>query len=89
MRCCRLAVGIARGAWVLQSDRAGLQQGLQVGDDLWPAAGHRLDEFRGFVLDGVGDGELDRGSTGFQFHRALRLAFGLELGLVLVLPADH
>ena len=73
---------------VLQNDGAGLQQGLEVGDNLRPAAGHRRDEFRGFALDGVGDGELDRRSTGFQFQRALRLAFGLELGLVLVMPAD-
>ena len=55
---------------VLQNDGAGLQQGLQVGDDLRPAAGHRRDEFRRIALDGVGDGELDRRSTGFQFHRA-------------------
>src|SRR3981081_2140347 len=83
------AVGIARRVRVLQSSGAGLQQGLQVGDDLRPAAGHRRDEFPGCALDGVGDGELDRRSPGLQFHRALRLAFGLELGLVLVLPADH
>src|ERR1700732_5349162 len=82
-------VGALNGVWVLQNGGAGLQQGLQVGDDLRPAAGHRRDEFRGFALDGVGDGECDRRSTGFQFHRALRLAFRLELGLVLVLPADH
>src|ERR1700694_1762583 len=80
---------ISRRVRVLQNDGACLQQGLEVGDDLRPAAGHRRDEFRGFALDGVGDGELDRRSTGFQFHRAARLAFGLEFGLVLMLPADH
>ena len=37
-----------------------------------------------FALDGVGNGELERHSTGRQFHRASRLAFGLEIGLVLV-----
>src|SRR6202790_770446 len=67
---------------VVQNAGAALQQGLQVGDDLRPAAGDRRDEFRGFALDGVGDGELDRRSTGFQFPRALRRPFGLELGLV-------
>src|SRR5215831_7035583 len=46
-------------------------------------------KIRGFALDGVGDGELGRRSSGFQFHRAVRLAFGLELGLVLMpQPAD-
>src|SRR5437867_9883078 len=70
-------VGALIGVGVLQNGGAGLQQGLQVGDDLRPAAGHRLDEFRGFALDGVGDGEPDRRSTGFQFHRAVRLAFSL------------
>ena len=45
-----------RSEWVgfLENDGAGLQQGLQVGDDLRPAAGHRRDEFRGFALDIVG-----------------------------------
>src|SRR5689334_10663190 len=57
---------IARRVRVLQNGGAGLQQGLQVGDDLRPAAGHRCDEFRGFALDGVGDGELDHRATGFQ-----------------------
>src|SRR3982074_301677 len=81
------AVGIARRVRVLQSGGTGLQQGLQVGDDLRPAAGHRRDEFRGFALDGVGDGELDRRSTGFQFHRAARFRLGLGFGLVLMPPA--
>jgi hypothetical protein len=54
-----------------------------------PRAGHRLDEIRGLALDGVGDEELDRGSIRSQLHRAVRLAFGLEFGLVLMLPADH
>jgi hypothetical protein len=39
--------------------------------------------------DGVGDRELDRRSARFEFDRAERLAFGFELGFVLVLPADH
>ena len=82
-------VGALNRIGVVQNGRAGLQQGLQVGDDLRPAPGHRFDEFRGFALDGVADGKLDRRSAGLQFHRAERLAFGLELGLVLVLPADH
>src|ERR1700687_23428 len=80
---------IARRVRVLQDRGAGLKQGLQVGDDLRPAAGHRADELRAFSLDGVGDVELDRRSTGFQFHCAMRRAFGLELGLELILPADH
>src|SRR5262252_2991145 len=88
-RSQRVLAGDSGWIRVLQNCRASLQQGLQVGDDLRPATGHRLDEFRGFALDGVGDGKLDRRSTGFHFHRAQRLAFGLELWLVLVLPADH
>jgi hypothetical protein len=47
-----------------------------------PAAGHRLDEFRGLALDGVGDGELDRRSAGFQLHRAQRLTALKLLDLV-------
>jgi hypothetical protein len=86
--CWACSVGALAGVWVLQDDGAGLQQGLEVGDDLRPAAGHRRDEFRRVALDGVGDGELDRRATGFQFDRAQRLAFGFELGLVLMLPAD-
>src|SRR4029077_7376411 len=84
-----VSAGDSRWIRVLQNGGAGLQQGLQVGDDLRPAAGYRLDEFRGCALDRVGDGEFDRRSAGFQLHRAQRLAFGLELGLELVLPADH
>src|SRR2546429_3290176 len=46
-----------------QNGGAGLQQGLQVGDDLRPGAGHRHDEIRGFALDGVGDGERSEEHT--------------------------
>ena len=38
-------VGALNGVGVLQSGSAGLQQGLEVGQDLRPAARHRLDEF--------------------------------------------
>src|SRR5919109_5692528 len=77
------------GVSFLQSDGTCLQQGLQVGDDLRPAAGYRINQFRGFALDSVGDGELDRRSSGFQFHRAERRSFRFELGLVLVMPANN
>src|SRR5580658_2305309 len=62
-------VGALSGVGVLQSGGAGLQQGLEVGDDLRPAAGDRRDEFRGFALYGVGDGALARPSTGFLHGR--------------------
>src|SRR5215470_9318438 len=61
--------GVSAGR-VLQNGGAGLQQGLQVRDDLRPAAGHRLDQFRGFALDGMAYGELDRRSNGFELDRA-------------------
>ena len=48
----RLSFGVSVG----QRDGAGFQDGLQVRDDLGPAAGHRDDELRGIALDGVGDG---------------------------------
>ena len=82
-------MGCLYGVGFLHNDGAGFQQGLQVGDDHRPGAGHRRDEIRGFALDGVSDGELDRRSTGSQFHRAVRLAFDLELGFVQMPPADH
>jgi hypothetical protein len=40
---------------VVQHDRAGLQQRLQVGDNFRPAARHRPDQLRGLALDGVYD----------------------------------
>jgi hypothetical protein len=55
---------------VLQNDGAGLQQGLQVANDLRPPAGNRNDEIRGFALDGVSDRKLDRRATLLQFHSA-------------------
>jgi hypothetical protein len=72
-----------------QRDRPRLQQRLQVGEDLRPAARHRRDQLRGLALDRVGDGEPDRACGGLQLHRAERRALGLELRLVLVQPADH
>jgi hypothetical protein len=60
----------ARLVRVLQNCGARFQQGLQVGNDLRPAARDRFDQFRGIALNGVSDGKLDRRATGLQFHRA-------------------
>jgi hypothetical protein len=54
--------------------------------------GQELDtntKIRVFALDGESDGELGRRTMGFQFHRAVRFAFGFELGPDLILPADY
>src|SRR5690348_1439606 len=50
---------------------------------------HRLAELRWAPADAVGDSELDGGAGGLQLHRSMRGAFGPELGLELVLPADR
>src|SRR5579862_656346 len=77
------------GVSLLQSDGARLHQRFEVGEDLRPAARYRRDQLGRIALDGVRYGELDRSASGFQLHRAQRVTFGLELGILLVPPANH
>src|SRR5690348_9618184 len=60
--------------WVLEHDRTGLEQGLQVGQDLGPAAGDGRNQFGRIAFDRMGDGELDRGAVLLEFDRAERVA---------------
>src|SRR6185437_7057096 len=72
-----------------QHHGAALQQRLQVGEDLRPAAGYRRDESGGLALDAVGYGKPDRRSEPLQLQRTQRLALGVQLGLALMAPADY
>src|SRR5690348_11702462 len=69
--------------------RARLEERLQVRQDLRPATRHGVDEFRRVALDGVRDAEPHDGTDRLELVRTTRLALGLDLGLALMLPADH
>src|SRR5690242_4197720 len=71
-----------------KDDGARFQQGLEVGHDLRPAAGNADDELRVVALNGMSDGELYGFPGWLELHRAEGIAFGLELRLVHMPPAD-
>src|SRR2546427_3132336 len=86
------ATGIADAKDVVLGLRDGdfprFEQGLQVGEDSRPAAGHGCDELGLRPVDLMGDGELHRAAHEIELDGAATRAFGLELGLPLVLPPD-
>src|SRR5213080_5489782 len=86
------ATGIADAKDVVLGLRDGdfprFEQGLQVGEDSRPAAGHGGDELGLRPVDLMGDGELHCAAHGIELDGAATRAFGLELGFPLVLPPD-
>src|SRR5690242_4311752 len=81
----------------LERDIAGLEQRLEIGQDLRPAAGHSFDKLDALALfDLVRDGELRRLAAAVRvvisrldLDRAARVAFRLDLRLPLIPPADN
>ena len=78
-----------------ERDVAGFEQRLEIGQDLRPAAGDRFDELGALAFELVADRELHRLAAAVRIivrrldlHRAARVAFGLQLRLELVAPAD-
>src|SRR5579859_4734432 len=69
-------------------DLARLDHRLQVRQKTRPAAGHGGDERGAGAVDLVRDGELHRAIHGLELDGAAARAFGLELGLPAVLPAE-
>src|SRR5439155_25096506 len=86
------ATGIADAKDVVlglrDGDFARFEQGLQVGEDSRPAAGHGGDELGVRPVDLMGDGELHCAAQGIELVGAAAWAFRLELGVPLVLPTE-
>src|SRR6202000_845861 len=72
----------------LRQRAAGLQQALEVRENLRPTAGDRFNQFRLRPVDLMQDGELHEALHWLDFHRALRIAFGSQFRPELIAPSD-